>query len=85
MKIGIIQMEVIHKHLNGPNKSISMTARNNKNFINTSRDNISNNQMIWSYRQKQKGENNSNFDKKKPKNLIKLEKDKNSKKYLINY
>jgi hypothetical protein len=40
--------------------------------------------MILSYRQKQKGENNSNFDKKKPKNLIKLEKDKNSKKYLIN-
>ena len=74
----------IHKHLNGPNKSISMTARNNKNFINTSRDNISNNQMIWSYRQKQKGENNSNFDKKKLKNPIKFEKDKNSKKYLIN-
>ena len=77
----------MRKMLNEPKKSISLTARNNKNFLNTSKDNLQNNPIILSYKQKQKDEYDFHFDNnKKSKSLIKKEKDKSvkMKKFLAN-
>ena len=62
----------IRKNLKEPKKSISLSARNNKYFLSTSKnDIISNNQMILSYRQKQKEEYYNLFSRKNTKSLTK--------------
>ena len=62
----------IRKNLKEPKKSISLSARNNKYFLSTSKnDIIHNNQMILSYRQKQKEEYYNLFSRKNTKSLTK--------------
>ena len=76
----------MRKILSEPKKSISVSARNNKNFLNTSKDNLQNNPIILSYKQKQKDEIDLPLDKKKSKSLIKYDKNKSfkMKKFLTN-
>ena len=69
----------IRKQLNEPKKCVSISAKNNKYLSNKSKENINNNKLILSYKEKQKDEYNFTFDKKKSKNIIKFEKDKSPK------
>ena len=73
------------KILEEPKKNVSEIAKNNK-ILNTSKDNITNNKMILSYKQRQKEEYHFIINKKKSKSLIKNEKEKNwkSKKLILN-
>ena len=76
----------IRQRLNEDKKDISTSAKNNKYFLSTGKDNLINNQIILSYKQKQKDEYNLYFDKKKSKSIIKYEKEKSlkMKKFLTN-
>ena len=82
----INKIKKIRKQLSGPKKSISTSAKNNKNFLSTSKDSKTFNKMILSYKEKQKEEYNMQFDRKKTKGSIKYEKDKSLKikKFLTN-
>ena len=82
----INKIKKIRKNMSEPKKSISLSAKNNKNFLSTSKDSKTFNKMILSYKEKQKDEYNLQFDRKKSKGLIKYEKDKSSKvkKFLTN-
>ena len=72
------------KQLNEPKKCISISAKNNKYLTNKSKENINNNKLILSYKEKQKEEYNFTFDKKKSKNIIKIDKSPKNKKILTN-
>ena len=72
----INKIKKIRKNMSEPKKSISLSAKNNKNFLSTSKDSKTFNKMILSYKEKQKDEYNLQFDRKKSKGLIKYEKDK---------
>ena len=82
----INKIKKIRKQLSEPKKSISTSAKNNKNFLSTSKDSKTFNKMILSYKEKQKEEYNMQFDRKKTKGSIKYEKDKSLKikKFLTN-
>ena len=58
-----------------PKKSISEIAKNNK-ILNKSKDNLTNNKLILSYKQKRKEEYQFNINKMKSKSLIENEKEK---------
>ena len=75
----INKIKKIRKNLSEPKKSISTSAKNNKNFLSTSKDSKTFNKMILSYKEKQREEYNMQFDRKKTKGLIKYEKDKSLK------
>ena len=76
----------IRKNLKGPKISISISAKNNKYFLNTSKENLIKNDMILSYKQKQKEEYNILFEKRKNKSIFRNEKEKSLKlkKFLTN-
>ena len=67
----ISKIKKAQKYMKGKIKNLSLTAKNNKNFFSSQKDNLAENKVILSYKQKKKEESEYLLNKKKQKNLFK--------------